>query len=137
MAYEVQGQVRNNKIEVDKANACGLLRNDAVFANFKETGLTTAAYESKLLQKAKQKGIDTVKLQKAIASAKLLKKGNFVNLVIVETAKIDGKDGFLLKFGWEMPINGFNPKTVGPLGHYLITAVDANSYKVIASESCR
>jgi hypothetical protein len=136
--YEAEGQVRNNRIEASSKNTVNLFWNDPVFKGFKDTGKLYGEYEQQLLNEAKAIGIDTAKLTKALDTAMALKDcKTLIYPVVIETGKYNNRDCFILVFTWEFKDMVKGQKTVKPLGHIFIAAIEADSQEVIASESCR
>jgi hypothetical protein len=135
-----EGQIRNNQIDVDK-ESCRLFWDDPTFKSFKDTGKSPEEYETWFVNSAKDKGIDETKLRKSIKKANEIEfwSGDKITRypVIVETAKYNNRDSFVLVFTWEISEIIQQSKNVGPLGHILITIIDANSQKVTVEEHCK
>jgi hypothetical protein len=127
------GQFRNNAIVISK-ESCQLFTNDPVFSDFKDTSKSPVEYEQWFIKSAAEKGIDSVKLQKALDKAKAYRfwvDGITRYPVIVETAKFANRDSFIFVFTWELSDVAANHKTVGPLGHIFIISIDADTQEVI------
>jgi hypothetical protein len=135
-----KGQIRNNQIDIGK-ESCRLFWDDPAFNNFKDTGKSLEEYETWFVNSAKDKGIDETKLRKSLEKAKEISfwSGDKITRypVIVETAKYNNRDSFVLVFTWEISEVIQQPKNVGPLGHILIAIIGANSQKIIVEEHCK
>lgn len=132
-----EDQVRNNKLIID-TESIHKFWGDPVFMNFKDTGKSPADYEKSLIEEAEDKGINSAKLLAALKTAKSL-KADYITMypVIIDTAKYNDKDSFIFIFTWEITKLAKESKTVKPLGHTFIVAIEADSKKVIAQVSCK
>jgi len=132
-----QEQVRNNKLKYSE-KTIGRFWKDSVFENFKDTGKNYEEYEQWLIKEAKGKDINDTKLIDCLKTAKKL-HGDKDTLfpIIIDTANYNGKESFIFVFTWENTDMIKEVKTVAPLGHIFIVAIEADSKKIIAKESCK
>lgn len=132
------GQVRNNKLVMVRTMVRNYW-NSPLFNEFAGSNLSPEEYEQSLLDEAKTKGINEVKLKGALEVAKSL-KGKSVEIypVIIETGTYRNKDSFMFVFTWEYKdINLIDKDKVKKLGHIFIVGLEADSKKVFIQESCK
>ncbi|MBL4935932.1 hypothetical protein JK636_09185 [Clostridium sp. YIM B02515] len=127
------GQVRNNKIVVERSKAFSY-GNDSVFEKFKGSDKKPAEYEQELIDKAVELGMDEKKLSNALKKAKQYKNNIKTQYpVIINTGVYRDKPCFILTFTWETANIGINPNKVQNLGHIFTVILDEEGNEICYS----